>query len=389
MIVLRDLLNCVIVMAVALMIGISFEDDEVSSLASTSRVPLTRINKSPQPTVSVTVNGVEWSNDGETLFVQSRVGIGAYRSLSFYRVSNGEQQVPLWATCLQKSVLHASVSGNAEKVAVVTSAGEVLWIDVEASAAKPLRLIAGCFFGMTAIDHDGGMVACVTLADTGEHVYLWNPKSDVVKQLSMPPGRVGKVQFSPDGDFLLGALTDGSVQVWEVTTGVLVDEIRGHGYLPAASFVDRENRILSVCGEGQLRISSAVALPCRVETRVRHSGFSVRGTPLSGGMRSGPSGETSTYCGSHGTAMSNGVASLAVNRQGILAAWVERGSSRIILWDLEKQAVKLEIENPAVVLDLKFSPDGTSLAVAGIEATIRIYDAGIGCETQTINVAEM
>jgi WD40 repeat protein len=165
------------------------------------------------------------------------------------------------------------------------------------------------------------------------------------------------LQFSADGRFLLGALGNGSVLVWEAATGAQVNEIRGHGHAPGTSFVDRENRILSVCGEGQLRISN-----------------------LFGGA--------TTLCGAPGTVMRYGVASLAVDSQGMQAAWVERSSSRIIVWDMEKQVVKLEIENPAAVLDLKFSPDGASLAAVGMEPVVRIYDTDSGFETHTINVAK-
>lgn len=68
-----------------------------------------------------------------------------------------------------------------------------------------------------------------------------------------------------------------------------------------------------------------------------------------------------------------------MTRDGKTAAW---GGYRrkLILWDLENNQKRSEINCPTSIFHVRFAPDGKSLAVAGMERLIRLYDARSGVE---------
>src|SRR5262249_2456698 len=82
-----------------------------------------------------------------------------------------------------------------------------------------------------------------------------------------------------------------------------------------------------------------------------------------------------------------GLVSLDVAPNSNLAAWGDALNHRIVVWDLENQQKKFEINNPSVITHLKFSPDGMTLAVAGRESVVRVYDMRSGIELHRIDIA--
>jgi WD40 repeat protein len=81
-----------------------------------------------------------------------------------------------------------------------------------------------------------------------------------------------------------------------------------------------------------------------------------------------------------------GFTTLAVSADGRTAAW-GGCNRRIVVWDLEINEKKFEFKIPAhYVSQLKFAPDGTTLAIAGQEDIIRLYDMKSGTEKEGIHV---
>lgn len=71
---------------------------------------------------------------------------------------------------------------------------------------------------------NGAWVAFAKKYDTGDRVYFWNMERDTISVLQLPGLRLEKLEQSPDGKSLIGALQDLGIRVWEVANGSLVNE---------------------------------------------------------------------------------------------------------------------------------------------------------------------
>jgi WD40 repeat protein len=146
---------------------------------------------------------------------------------------------------------------------------------------------------------------------------------------------------------------DGSICHWQLETGTLLREIAGNG-LPATAvaFLPGDQRIISAGLDGGVRICD---------------------------LRSG----REEWRGEFGKL---GISALALAPDGKIAAWGGY-DHRIVIWDVELKEKRFEITIPAtVVSQLKFSRDGTTLAIAGRERTIRLYDTQTWSEKEGIPV---
>lgn len=304
---------------------------------------------------TVTVSHVEWSADSRKLLCQSRGGSSAALSLSVHDVSADTGFVPDWCDAFDGVISYVSLSPDGTSVVVASFLGELWWIDLETSAATELAKIpVDIPFIATAIGHDGRLMAGAT--NDGE-IYVCEPGIGKTLRLASQRKRpVIQLRFSYDSQRILSSGTDGSVAVWDTDDGALLGEYPAHDNLPgAAGFLPGGNRVLSTTVNSALQI-----------WEVADRNVQWRGAPASYGAF--------------------GTVTLDVTAGGNLAAWGNRPDRRIVVWDLETQQKRFEIENPSAVLELKFSPDGTMLAVAGRENVVRLYDMQTGLEIGVVTV---
>jgi WD40 repeat protein len=167
---------------------------------------------------------------------------------------------------------------------------------------------------------------------------------------------VARLRFSHDSQRLVATKIDGSISVWETATGKLVDVFDG-GESPFlyAMFLADGDHVLASNTSGIVQILN-IAMGNRA--------------------RQGVDGNVGQF----------GMAILDVASTGKLAAWGDAVNHRIVVWDLENQQKRFEINNPSVITHLRFSPDGTALAVAGRENIVRVYDLRNGRELHRIDV---
>lgn len=311
-------------------------------------------SKSDQLTLAI-VNSVDWSADGKTLMCLSRGGSNAMTTLTLHDFSTSSGQLPDWVSMIPGGICHSSLSPDGSSVLVSTNTGELWWIDLETSAATELvRLPTSCPIASTAFGHDGRWMAGG--AENGD-VHLCDPTrgfSQVLSARSFAP--VVRMQFSNDSQRILCTRCDGSISIWETASGNLVDEFDGRRAVAAvAMFLADGDHIVTSGADDTIQILS-IAL----RTQVWRGGREVFG-PF-------------------------GMATLDVASAGNLAAWGEALNRRIVVWDLENQQKKFEINNPSVITHLKFSPDGKLLAVAGRESIVRVYDLRNGKELRKIDI---
>lgn len=303
-----------------------------------------------------TVSHLDWSGDGRKLLSQSRGGDTAQHVLSIHDLKDGTGTTPAWVGALQGTISHASLSPDGASVVLATHRGELWWVDMDTSAATELAKSSNSFLA-TAMGHDGRFMAGAT---TDGEVFLCDPTQGGMRTLSSPrESAVIRLRFSARSERLLCSRVDGSISVWETSSGALLGDTAGRTTMPvAAAFLGDGIHVISLGGIGALRIWNVD-----------------RGTEQ--------------WHGVEGCYGQHGIAAVDVDVSGSLAAWGGGMNHRIMVWDLQARKAKFEIENPSVVLSLKFSPDGKRLAVSGRESIIRVYDVSDGSELQTVDVQQI
>src|SRR5678815_4996993 len=77
-------------------------------------------------------------------------------------------------------------------------------------------------------------------------------------KLILPLGHQGDVNscvYSPDGKYMVTASNDKTAKVWEVLSGNLIFDLKGHGsYVTFATFSPDQKNILTACYDGVVRI---------------------------------------------------------------------------------------------------------------------------------------
>lgn len=343
-----------VVVAVLLAFGLLMADEH--ELSRCLQNPL--FKTSERQAVMTSVSHVDWTADGNTLLVESRSYGREAHQLSVHRLG-GQGHVPTWSEILKESLNHATLSPDGKSIVAATRSGELWWVDLETAAATELVTVTpSASFKVTAISRDGQLMAGCT--QDGK-IYLCHPRHAIVKTLSyLSKGTIHRLHFSKDGDRILCVRTNGSVAVWDTESAELLCEIENDNHIPiaAAAFLSDGSGVICLAGEGVLRIWD-------IQTNAER------------------------WRGPSGAYGSNGVAAIDVTSNGTVAAWADAITHRIVIWDLEERRVRYVIENPSMVMNLRFSPDGNSLAVAGFEPDVRVYDLRTGKETGRIDVRQV
>jgi WD40 repeat protein len=297
----------------------------------------------------VCVSSVDWSADGNELLALSRGEISARGALALHAATGN--------TCLLQIDLNdehincAALAPDGRHVLAGTALGGLWWIDLESVDRDLLfEMPPSVSFTAVAIANEGRLVAAATNKGS---IVICNPTDR--STLLFAPDRqtsITDVRFSHNDRQLVSARNDGSIAVWDGTSGEVLQELARHeGAATTAAFLHRDERIISAGLDDTIRIWDIA------------------------------SGEE-LWRGEFGL---SGVTTVDVSQDDTTAAW-GGFNGKIVVWDLERRRKKFEITDPArFVFHLKLSPNGKSLAVAGKERKIRLYDVRSGAELEGID----
>jgi WD40 repeat protein len=311
-----------------------------------------------KPLSTISVYQIDWSVDGQKLLARSHTtaeGYRAARDIALYDAVHKTGCRPV--STMGDSISSAVLAPDGRFVLASSFEGRLWWISLESTESiSHMELPRASSFTAAAVSDDGRLAAAaddrvsIRLFDLSDH---WPTESSPSFVMSARQSRIGALHFSRDGRWLVAARHDGSISVWDVLTAKVLQEFVGHEKpAMAAEFLPGGNRIISVSLDDTVRIWDIDS--GREDWRAE---FDLRG-----------------------------ISALTVSRTGTTAAW-GGFNGKIVVWDLVRARKHYEIVTlMTTIFDLKLSPDGTCLAVAGTGGTIRFYNAQTGVEQQGIEV---
>jgi WD40 repeat protein len=292
------------------------------------------------------VDAVEWSANGEMLFVLSREG-----RLRFLDAHTGEalEREPIALAIVSAATfgaltpLELAISGDGRRVAIVGNDPTIRVYDARSSTHLfdiPGDDVVGheARVGTATFSRDGQYLA--TGADNGS-IILWDAVGEIVRRFPPHDGAVTDLVWSPDSSQFATASADGTVRVWDVRLGRQTGQLLGHqGAVRTLAWDDTGGRLFSGGADGMVNQWS-----------------------LSRGRL------VSTYSG-HGAAVRSMDFDTGTGR---LVSGADDRTVRV--WDPATGEDTVLVGHVAGVLDVAFSPDGSLVVSSDEEGTVNLWDS--------------
>ncbi len=239
-----------------------------------------------------------------------------------------------------------------------------------------------------AFSPDGKQLASTSSGE--KTIRIWDSRTgNQIKVVHHPYAEVRHLAFSPDGT-RLASVTYGSYLLWETQTWDLVAEVRAHSRVVRCVAFSPDGTHCATAGDSSeiklwdTRTGSLINTLCGHAATVWSVAFSPDGTRLVSASADrtvkiwNVHGDNDLTLGGH----SEHVHCIAFSSDGRQLA---SGAEAVILRDAETGVVKFRLKgHKASVAELSFSPNGTRLASASDDNTVRLWNTETGEEVAVL-----
>jgi len=260
------------------------------------------------------------------------------------------------------------------------------------------RVLSGHSDGISSVafNPQGNLLASGSQDKT---IRLWNPMTgETVKVLTGHSDEITTIAFRPDGQFLASGTgsVPGEIKIWRISDGKDVGTLKGHENTISSVAFSPDGQILaSGSSDGTVRLWNLTTGRCKIlsghDTTVTSVAFSPDGKTLASG---GWDGHLRLWKVADGTAVGDlasekgEVTTVSFYMQGTLLVSGAK-SGAIEFWNLAtRKRVKMFQGHTQDIRSLSFDPTGQTLATASWDGTIKLWGIGSGTEIASLITPE-
>jgi WD40 repeat protein len=317
------------------------------------------------------VNSIVFSPDG------SEIATSSYdRSARIWDVSTGNELIRIE----HDDIVNIAVfSPDGTKIATGGYDYYAQVFDI-ASGMKPPKLVQNDFVSSVAFSPDGTMIAA---ACWDNNATIWNASTGKEMAKMRHDDIVSSLAFSPNGTRIATASWDGTVRVWDAFTGrELLKKMEHNDVVRSVAFSPNGTMIATACDDKTARIWDASTgnekFSVKHDDGVTQVLFSPNGTRIVSISDFTPHIWDATS-GKELGRLGRGVVSISFNSNGtIIAIAIWDNTVRIIDAYSLNEISRLKTDDE--VMELDFSNDGNWIATAGLDNTALVWDVMTGTE---------
>ena len=271
-----------------------------------------------------------FSPNGQHLAVATSIGIWLYDTSNYQETALLSSQYPI-INHLAFSPDGSAIVGSSR----YNSPQNQVW-DIETKEKIATFSTSGGTIGAVAFSPDGGTIASAN----GSTIILWDVETEQEFMRLKSEGFIDTISFSHNGAIIACAGQDSLIKLWDVSTGHLINTLRGHKtYVKSIAFSPTENILASGSGDDTIKLWDTVA---------GTENFTIENTGTQPCVAFLPDGNTLAWSSSY-----------AIN-----------------LWDIETQSLIAVYNSPGYKYSMAFSPDEKTFVTVG--SIIKVWDINTG-----------